>query len=64
MLESSSGYFDGFAWAVPVAFGLPLEYCRFEEGDTLYDTRGAYAGTWAEAAPGPRATTWCSRRTG
>jgi hypothetical protein len=44
-------YFDGFNWAVPVAFAEPLAACRFEQGDILYDTRRAYEGSWGDALP-------------
>jgi hypothetical protein len=49
--HQADDYFDGFSWAVPVAFAEPLAACRFEEGDILYDTRRAYEGTWGEALP-------------
>jgi hypothetical protein len=49
--NATDEYFDGFAWAVPVAFADPLAACRFEQGDILYDTRQAYQGTWGEALP-------------
>jgi hypothetical protein len=47
--EENEEYFDGFAWAVPVAFADALGACRFELGDMLYDTKRAYEGTWGEA---------------
>jgi hypothetical protein len=46
-----SEFFDGFAWAVPTAFSDALATCRFEQGDTLYDTRRACEGSWGEALP-------------
>ena len=42
-------FFAGFAWAVTRAFADPLERCRFERGDTLYDTPKAYDGNWRSA---------------
>jgi len=42
-------FFSGFAWAVPTAFGDAVALCRFEQGDTLYDTRKAYEESWSEA---------------
>jgi len=42
-------FFAGFAWAVPRAFADPLERCRFESGDVLYDTPKAYDGDWKSA---------------
>jgi len=41
-------FFSGFAWAIPTAFCDPLGACRFEEGDSLYDTKDAYQ-QWSEA---------------
>ncbi len=41
--------FSSFSWALPPAFSEPLCYCRFEEGDRLYDTHKAYIGTWTES---------------
>lgn len=41
-------YFSGFAWAVPRAFSDAVALCRFEEGDTLYDTKAAYEKEWDE----------------
>lgn len=43
--------FSEFAWAVPKAFSVAVNECRFEQGDVLYDTSGAYDGTWKEALP-------------
>jgi len=42
-------FFAGFAWALPEAFADPLEKCRFERGDVLYDTPAAYEGDWTAA---------------
>ncbi len=42
-------FFPYFTWAVPQAFSDALAFCRFEEGDVLYDTAKAYEGRWAEA---------------
>lgn len=42
-------YVDGFAWAVPTAFLDALGQCRFERGDTLYDTPKAYEMRWSDA---------------
>jgi len=42
-------FFAGFSWAVPTAFADAVALCRFEQGDTLYDTRKAYEESWAEA---------------
>ncbi|MDT8369573.1 MAG: hypothetical protein RQ745_10225 [Longimicrobiales bacterium] len=42
-------YFDRFEWAVPWAFHDAVDQCRFERGDTLYDTRDAYGPDWGEA---------------
>lgn len=42
-------YFDGFEWAVPRAFHDAVDQCRFERGDTLYDTREAYGPDWRRA---------------
>jgi hypothetical protein len=39
----------GFSWPVPRAFSSPLNLCRFEQGDILYDNRIAYLTTWSEA---------------
>jgi hypothetical protein len=47
--EISEEYFDNFAWAVPLAFADALGMCRFERGDTLYNTKKAYEHTWGEA---------------
>ena len=47
--EKSEEYFDNFAWAVPLAFADALGTCRFERGDTLYNTKKAYEHTWGEA---------------
>ncbi len=46
---SEKEYFTGFAWAVRKAFRDALASCHFEQGDVLYDTRQAYAGTWSHA---------------
>ena len=43
-------FFSGFNWAIPTAFSEAVSLCRFEEGDTLYDTEKAYDGEWAKAS--------------
>ncbi len=43
-------YFDRFEWAVPWAFHDAVDQCRFERGDTLYDTREAYGPDWSIAS--------------
>ncbi len=42
-------FLAGFNWAVPSAFIDALARCRFEEGDTLYDTPAAYGPDWGVA---------------
>jgi len=42
-------YFSEFNWAVPSAFKDALSLCKFEEGDTLFDTKLAYELKWGEA---------------
>lgn len=42
-------FITGFNWAVPSAFIDALASCRFEEGDTLYDTQEAYGPDWGIA---------------
>jgi len=39
-------FFSNFKWAIPVAFSDAVSLCRFEEGDTLYDSRIAYEENW------------------
>ena len=46
--ELDQKYFDLFSWYVPLAFSTPLAFCRFEEGDTLYDSRKAVGTNWSE----------------
>lgn len=41
-------FIQGFNWAVPKAFNDAITQCRFEAGDTLYDTRKAYE-KWSSA---------------
>ncbi|WP_041439982.1 hypothetical protein [Syntrophobacter fumaroxidans] len=41
-------FFEGFSWAVPKGFSDPVAFCRFERGDTFYDTPKAYE-VWSEA---------------
>jgi hypothetical protein len=41
-------FFDAFDWAVPKGFKEPLAFCRFEQGDRLYDTPLAYQ-KWRDA---------------
>ena len=43
-------FFSGFKWAVPIAFSETLSLCRFEQGDTLYDTPKAYDDEWGKAS--------------
>ncbi|MBU0743117.1 hypothetical protein KKA85_07080 [bacterium] len=40
-------FFAGFAWALPWAFADPLEKCRFERGDVVYDDPAPYSCDWA-----------------
>jgi hypothetical protein len=42
-------FVPGFSWPVPRAFSSPLNLCRFERGDILYDNRIAYLTTWSQA---------------
>ncbi len=42
-------FFSSFNWAVPFAFSDAINLCRFEEGDTLYDTPLAYDECWDAA---------------
>jgi hypothetical protein len=44
-----NGYAEGTVMAVPLCFRSALEKERFDRGDTFYDTRKAYEGTWAQA---------------
>lgn len=39
-------FLPGFTWALPTAFSEAVALCRFEEGDSLYDSRAAYADGW------------------
>lgn len=48
-MEIEAPFVQGFGWAVPSAFRDALASCRFEEGDTLYDTQDAYGRIWAES---------------
>ena len=48
---SEQTFFAGFAWSVPSAFCDPLGACRFEEGDSLYDTKDGYL-QWDEGLKG------------
>jgi hypothetical protein len=43
------GYAVGYQMAVGECFRDALARERFSAGDTIYDTRLAYIGTWAEA---------------
>jgi hypothetical protein len=43
------GYAIGFQMAVRECFLDALTRERFSTGDTIYDTRLAYSGTWSEA---------------
>lgn len=48
-MEFTMQFFTNFKWALPLAFSDAVSLCRFEEGDTLYDTTKAYKGEWGEA---------------
>lgn len=48
--EIGMEFFSGFKWAVPGAFSDAVALCRFEEGDTLYDTKNAYNDDWEKAS--------------
>jgi hypothetical protein len=50
-MAKKDDFFDGFSWALPIAFAEPLAACRFEQGDVLYDSRRAYQGRWGAALP-------------
>ncbi len=47
-------FFAGFAWALPGSFADPLEKCRFERGDVVYDDPAAYTCDWAGARAAAR----------
>ena len=47
--ELDKEYFELFSWAFPHAFSAPLDLCRFEEGDTFYNTSKAYLAPWLKA---------------
>ncbi len=47
--HQSDAYFAGFRWALRRSFARPLGFCRFEQGDVIYDTPIAYERTWDEA---------------
>ncbi len=47
--ELDKEYFESFSWALPHAFSDPLALCRFEEGDTFYDTHKGYYSPWSKA---------------
>ncbi len=47
-LTFMNGYAEGFTMAVPECFRAALEKERFDRGDTFYDTKLAYNGTWAD----------------
>ncbi len=49
MNTDNNDYYQGFAWALPKAFKDPLASCKFEQGDTLYNSRKAYQGSWEDA---------------
>lgn len=49
MNNDAQDYFDGFQWAIPKAFKDALAACRFEQGDTLYNTQKAYETSWENA---------------
>ncbi|MCI5179408.1 MAG: hypothetical protein D3911_08855 [Candidatus Electrothrix sp. AW3_4] len=47
--EFDTEFFELFSWALPGAFKSSLCFCRFEEGDTFYNTRNGYLSPWSEA---------------
>jgi hypothetical protein len=47
-LKFENGYAEGFVMAVPESFRSAFERERFDRGDTFYDTKRAYEGTWTE----------------
>ncbi len=38
-------FYEGFEWAVPIAFAAAVHACRFEQGDVLYSDASAYSGS-------------------
>lgn len=42
-------FFEVFSWSLPSAFKSSLCFCRFEEGDTFYNTKNGYLSPWSEA---------------
>lgn len=47
-METENSPFPEFAWCVPHAFSDALGLCRFEQGDTFYDSKVGYH-VWSEA---------------
>jgi hypothetical protein len=41
-------FFGGFSWAVQRGFRAALACCRFDQGDTLYDSSDAYDKPWED----------------
>lgn len=48
-MSAEQSFIEGFTWVLPSAFIDALARCRFEEGDTLYDTKDAYGQEWSVA---------------
>ena len=42
-------FFEGFKWALPLAFADALSKCQFVVGDIIYDNVKAYSVEWGEA---------------
>ena len=47
--EFDTEFFEVFSCALPSAFKSSLCFCRFEEGDTFYNTKNGYLSPWSEA---------------
>jgi len=43
--QAEMDFYEGFEWAVPVAFAAAVHACRFEQGDVLYSEAAAYSGS-------------------
>ena len=41
----------GFAWRLPKAFAEAVNFCRFEQGDIIYDNPIVYKWVWRKAIP-------------
>ncbi len=48
MASADLTFFRGFSWAVPTGFRAALACCRFDQGDTLYDSSDAYNKPWQD----------------